>query len=92
MLSFLSDYTEGAHPEVLQHLLERNLVTLPGYGFDEDTDEAKRKINAACGRDDHGFAFLRFADLGNSGPGRERRQPQDSQPIGQSRAGRIDRP
>ena len=58
MLSFLSDYTEGAHPEVLQHLLERNLVTLPGYGFDDDTDEAKRKINAACGRDDLQIWFL----------------------------------
>ena len=58
MLSFLSDYTEGAHPEVLQHLMERNLVTLPGYGFDEDTDEAKRKIMAACGRDDLQIWFL----------------------------------
>jgi len=58
MLSFLSDYTEGAHPEVLQHLMERNLVTLPGYGFDDDTDEAKRKINAACGRDDLQIWFL----------------------------------
>lgn len=58
MLSFLSDYTEGAHPEVLQHLMDRNLVTLPGYGFDEDTDEAKRKINAACGRDDLQIWFL----------------------------------
>ena len=58
MLSFLSDYTEGAHPEVLQHLMDRNRVTLPGYGFDEDTDEAKRKINAACGRDDLQIWFL----------------------------------
>ena len=58
MLSFLSDYTEGAHPEVLQHLLDRNLVTLPGYGYDDDTDEAKRKINAACGRDDLQIWFL----------------------------------
>jgi len=58
MLSFLSDYTEGAHPEVLQHLMDRNLVTLPGYGFDDDTDEAKRKINAACGRDDLQIWFL----------------------------------
>ena len=58
MLSFLSDYTEGAHPEVLQHLMDRNLVTLPGYGFDEDTDEAKRKIMAACGRDDLQIWFL----------------------------------
>ncbi len=58
MLSFASDYTEGAHPRVLQHLIDRNLVTLQGYGLDEDTDEAKRKICAACGRDDLQIQFL----------------------------------
>ena len=51
MLSFLSDYTEGAHPKVLQYLLERNAVTLPGYGLDGDTEDAKKKICAACGRE-----------------------------------------
>ena len=58
MLSFTSDYTEGAHPKVLQHLMERNLVSLPGYGLDPDTEEAKRKICAACGRDDLQIQFL----------------------------------
>ena len=58
MLYFTSDYTEGAHPKVLQHLMERNLVSLPGYGLDPDTEEAKRKICAACGRDDLQIQFL----------------------------------
>ena len=58
MLSFASDYTEGAHPQVLRHLMERNLVTLPGYGLDEDTETAKRKICTACGRDDLQICFL----------------------------------
>ena len=58
MLSFLSDYTEGAHPKVLEHLMARNLVSLPGYGLDPDTDEAKRKLCAACGRDDLQIQFL----------------------------------
>ena len=58
MLSFASDYTEGAHPKLLEHLAARNLVTLPGYGLDPDTDEAKRKICAACGRDDLQICFL----------------------------------
>ena len=58
MLSFPSDYTEGAHPKVLQRFLERNLVSLQGYGSDEDTEEAKRKICAACGRDDLQIQFL----------------------------------
>ncbi len=58
MLSFASDYTEGAHPRILQHFIDRNYVTLQGYGFDEDTEAAKRKICAACGRDDLQIQFL----------------------------------
>ena len=38
MLSFASDYTEGAHPKLLERFLERNLVTLQGYGSDPDTE------------------------------------------------------
>ena len=34
MLSFESDYTTGAHPKVLQRLLETNLEAQPGYGSD----------------------------------------------------------
>ena len=58
MLYFMSDYTEGAHPKVLAHLCEKNLVSLPGYGFDESTDAAKAKICKACGRDDLQIQFL----------------------------------
>ena len=58
MLYFMSDYTEGAHPKVLAHLCEKNMVSLPGYGFDESTDSAKAKICAACGRDDLQIQFL----------------------------------
>ncbi len=58
MLSFVSDYTEGAHPKVLAHLMERNLVTLPGYGEDPDTEAAKEKIRRECGRDDLQICFL----------------------------------
>ncbi len=58
MLSFASDYTEGAHPKLLERLAERNLVPLQGYGADPDTEAAKRKICAACGRDDLQIQFL----------------------------------
>ena len=58
MLSFLSDYTEGAHPKVLEHLTEMNMVSLPGYGDDEYTQAAKARICAACGRDDLVIQFL----------------------------------
>jgi threonine aldolase len=58
MLYFLSDYTEGAHPQVLQHLVDVNMVSLPGYGCDEHTEAAKAKICAACGKDDLQIQFL----------------------------------
>ena len=58
MLSFASDYTEGAHPKLLERLAERNLVPLQGYGADPDTEAAKRRICAACGRDDLQIQFL----------------------------------
>lgn len=58
MLSFLSDYTEGAHPQVLRHLADMNMVSLPGYGDDPQTEAAKAKICAACGRDDLQIQFL----------------------------------
>ena len=34
MLSFASDYTEGACEEILQKLAETNRESLPGYGMD----------------------------------------------------------
>lgn len=48
MISFESDYTTGAHPEILKKLLETNLETLPGYGTDHYCESAKDKIRNAC--------------------------------------------
>ncbi|MBR3334110.1 MAG: aminotransferase class V-fold PLP-dependent enzyme [Clostridia bacterium] len=48
MVSFVSDYTTGAHPEVLAKLAETNLEPLPGYGADRYCESAKEKIRAAC--------------------------------------------
>lgn len=58
MLSFLSDYTNGAHPEVLQRLLDTNTETLKGYGTDTLTAVAAEKIRRACGRSDAQVYFL----------------------------------
>ena len=58
MLSFLSDYTEGAHPKVLQKLNELNMISLPGYGGDEFCREAKKKIKKFCGCEDLQVQFL----------------------------------
>lgn len=58
MITFESDYTEGAHPAVLARLLETNLTQLPGYGSDEITARAKEKIRAACHAPESDVYFL----------------------------------
>ena len=47
MLSFESDYNNGAHPVVLQHLIETNDVTSLTYGFDQWSAAAREKIRIA---------------------------------------------
>lgn len=49
MISFKSDYTEGAHPEVLDALVRTNLETVESYGYDKYTLSAAEKIKNACG-------------------------------------------
>jgi len=58
MLSFVCDYSEGAHPLILQRLAETNLVPQPGYGSDEYTASAREKIALACGCPDAKVYFL----------------------------------
>ena len=48
MLSFASDYTEGAHPKILERLTETNFVQVTGYGTDEFCESAADKIRKAC--------------------------------------------
>lgn len=48
MLSFTCDYTQGAHPKILERLLETNMERLPGYGSDCYCESAKEKIRSAC--------------------------------------------
>lgn len=47
-LNFASDYMEGAHPAIMQRLLETNLMKTAGYGADEFSEAAREKIRAAC--------------------------------------------
>ena len=58
MLSFASDYVEGAHPAILQRFIETNLVKQAGYGSDEYTASAKEKIKVACGCPEADVWFL----------------------------------
>lgn len=58
MLSFLNDYTEGAHPQVLKRLAELNMVSQPGYGEDAYCAAAKEKIRSFCGKEGLEVHFL----------------------------------
>ncbi len=48
MLSFESDYIEGAHEKILRRLIETNMEKLSGYGADRYCEEAKYKIRELC--------------------------------------------
>ncbi len=57
-ISFESDYNNGAHPEVICHLLETNGKQSQSYGFDEWSESARQKIRAACQCPDADIFFL----------------------------------
>ena len=48
MLSFTCDYTQGAHPAILERLFATNFQQEPGYGEDVFTASAREKIRTAC--------------------------------------------
>lgn len=58
MISFESDYITGAHPKVLQRLIDTNYEVQPGYGSDDYCASAAEKIRAACGCPDADVQFL----------------------------------
>ena len=57
-LQFASDYMEGAHPAVMNRLLETNSLKTAGYGLDEFSDAAKKKIREACKAPEADVFFL----------------------------------
>lgn len=58
MISFACDYLQGAHPAVLQRLVDTNLDTQPGYGEDVYCQTAKEKIRTAFDCPDADVWFL----------------------------------
>ncbi|MCR4582377.1 MAG: amino acid lyase [Prevotella sp.] len=58
MISFESDYNNGAHPDVLRHLLETNGETSSSYGADVWSESAREKIRKACDTPDADIFFL----------------------------------
>lgn len=58
MINFNSDYTRGAHPKVLQRLIETNMEQTSGYGADPYTLQAQKLILQACDLPDGQVFFL----------------------------------
>ena len=58
MYSFRNDYSEGAHPKVLQALTDTNLEQTCGYGMDHHCQEAADLIRKLCDAPDADVHFL----------------------------------
>jgi threonine aldolase len=56
--SFQNDYSEGAHPRILEALSRTNLVQEPGYGEDQYCLEAAASIRQAVGNPSADVHFL----------------------------------
>ncbi|KJZ79495.1 hypothetical protein HIM_00964 [Hirsutella minnesotensis 3608] len=56
--SFLDDYSEGAHPQVLEALIASNWTQEPGYGNDRYCAEARQLIRDHLGRPDVDVFFV----------------------------------
>lgn len=58
MISFESDYNNGAHPKVLEALVKTNEEQTLSYGYDRFSEEARKKIRTACKAPDAKIWFL----------------------------------
>lgn len=65
MHSFMNDYSEGAHPKVLELLSKSNLEKNAGYGLDVHSDIAKKYIMRELGREDVEIHFIAAGTLTN---------------------------
>ncbi len=65
MHSFMNDYSEGAHPRILELLSKSNLEINAGYGMDIHSDIAKKYIMRELGREDVDIHFISAGTLTN---------------------------
>ena len=63
--SFLDDYSEGCHPEILQALHETNLEQQTAYGNDGYSLDARALVAEACGQPDVPVYFVSGGTLAN---------------------------
>jgi len=58
MYQFQCDYNEGAHPRIMERLLQTNFEQTVGYGEDHYCAAAREAVRKAIGRDDVDVHFL----------------------------------
>ncbi len=58
MIRFECDYTEGAHPRIIEALTRTNMEQTKGYGEDEHCEHARELIREKCGSADADVHFL----------------------------------
>lgn len=58
MYRFTNDYSEGAHPRILEMMMKANLEQHTGYGLDAHCLKAAQLIKNECGREDIDVHFL----------------------------------
>lgn len=58
MLRFNCDYSEGAHPNILEKLVKTNFEQTEGYGEDDYCKEAGQLIKVKCNRQDADVHFF----------------------------------
>ncbi len=58
MIRFECDYTTGAHPKILEALVNTNGEACPGYGVDEHCEQARAMLRELCRAPDAGVHFL----------------------------------
>ena len=58
MYSFMNDYSEGAHPKVLELMMKANLEQNEGYGQDIHSQRAKDYMKKAMNRKDADIHFI----------------------------------
>ena len=58
MIHFECDYTQGAHPKIIEMLAETNMEQTTGYGEDEHCERARQMILEKCKNKDAYVQFL----------------------------------
>ena len=58
MIFFRSDYSLGAHPKVMEALMETNMEHTDGYGLDPFCENAKNLVKELIGKEDCNVHFM----------------------------------